>query len=374
MLNKDYANVTSAIGARTLQPAAYKSQPNWGVMLAQGLNAWNEKKAQEEQAQKLGAYSEALKSGNQDAINQAWAEYDPQGYSNYVNQQQQREQDRQWQLEDMARKERAAYGLAAYKNNLANIAANAERERENAQLDNALASGLITEAEYNQRKRMQILGDIVNGGDGKGSKYEFQSLLRETESPEFEQKPEVYKNLVRARLNYLSNAPENIFAKSYQGQRGKDVAAQEAANMQNAIENQQQYGKVDNAIALVESLPDDMFKPYTAASGYVGALTDGNVGMSAQDQQAYGELERTIGSLQNDLLQKARSKGQTGINTMSEIRQATKGLQYDRGKARLLGALKQLQSIEYKLDAMPTMMSVMPQGGIPSDADAFGDI
>lgn len=120
----------------------------------------------EEQAQKLGAYSEALKSGNQDAINQAWAEYDPQGYSNYVNQQQQREQDRQWQLEDMARKERAAYGLAAYKNNLANIAANAERERENAQLDNALASGLITEAEYNQRKRMQILGDIAKGGDG----------------------------------------------------------------------------------------------------------------------------------------------------------------------------------------------------------------
>lgn len=214
----------------------------------------------------------------------------------------------------------------------------------------------------------------ANAAGGTGSKYEFQSLLRETESPEFEQKPEVYKNLVRARLNYLSNAPENIFEKSYQGQRGKDVAAQEAANMQNAIENQQQYGKVDNAIALVESLPDDMFKPYTAVSGYVGALTDGNVGMSAQDQQAYGELERTIGSLQNDLLQKARSKGQTGINTMSEIRQATKGLQYDRGKARLLGALKQLQSIEYKLDAMPTMMSVMSQGGIPSDADAFGDI
>lgn len=119
-----------------------------------------------QQAQKEQAYSDALASGNQNAINQAWAAYDPAGYSQYLNQQQQREQDRQWQLEDMARKERAAYGLAAYKNNLQNIAANAERERENAQLDNALASGLITEAEYNQRKRMQILGDIAKGGAG----------------------------------------------------------------------------------------------------------------------------------------------------------------------------------------------------------------
>ena len=301
-----------------------------------------EKRAQAaEQAQKLGAYSEALQSGDQDAINKAWAAYDPAGYGNYINSQAQREQDRQWALEDEARKEQFERNLVAIKHNYAMQTAAAKAAGQTA---------------------------------GAGSKYEFQSLLRETETPEFEQKPEVYKKLVRARLNYLSNAPENVFEKSYQGQRGKDVAAQEAASMQAAVENMQQYGKVDDAIALVESLPDDMFKPYTAASGYVGALTGGNVGMSAQDQEAYGELERTIGSLQNDLLQKARSKGQSGINTMSEIRQATKGLQYDRGKGRLLGALKQLQQIEYKLDAMPTMMSVMPQGGIPSDADAWGGI
>ena len=119
-----------------------------------------------EQAQKQQAYSDALQTGNQDAINQAWAAYDPQGYSSYLNQQQQRAEDRQWQLEDMARKERAAYSLAQFKQNIANAAAQAERERENAQLDEALKSGLITDAEYNQRKRMQILGDIVNGVSG----------------------------------------------------------------------------------------------------------------------------------------------------------------------------------------------------------------
>lgn len=117
-----------------------------------------------EQSQKQQAYSDALQTGNQDAINQAWAAYDPQGYSSYLNQQQQRAEDRQWQLEDMARKENAAYGLAQFKQNIANAAAQAERERENTQLDEALKSGLITDAEYNQRKRMQILGDIVNGG------------------------------------------------------------------------------------------------------------------------------------------------------------------------------------------------------------------
>lgn len=134
-------------------------------------NYYNAKDAQtkrleaEAEKQRRQAYSDALQTGNQDAINQAWAAYDPQGYSSYLNQQQQRAEDRQWQLEDMARKERAAYGLAQFKQNIANAAAQAERERENAQLDEALKSGLITDAEYNKRKRMQILGDIVNGGD-----------------------------------------------------------------------------------------------------------------------------------------------------------------------------------------------------------------
>lgn len=72
-----------------------------------------------EQAQKQQAYSEALQTGNQDAINQAWAAYDPQGYSSYLNQQQQRAEDRQWQLEDMARKERFERNLAAIKHGYA---------------------------------------------------------------------------------------------------------------------------------------------------------------------------------------------------------------------------------------------------------------
>lgn len=41
-----------------------------------------------EQAQKEQAYSNALASGDQNAINQAWAAYDPAGYSQYLNQQQ----------------------------------------------------------------------------------------------------------------------------------------------------------------------------------------------------------------------------------------------------------------------------------------------
>lgn len=72
-----------------------------------------------EQAQKQQAYSDALQTGNQDAINQAWAAYDPQGYSSYLNQQQQRAEDRQWQLEDMARKEQFERNLAAIKHGYA---------------------------------------------------------------------------------------------------------------------------------------------------------------------------------------------------------------------------------------------------------------
>ena len=60
------------------------------------------------------------------------------------------------------------------------------------------------------------------------------------------------------------------------------------------------------------------------------------------------------------MIAKARSKGQTGINTIAEIRQAAKGLQLGRGKQRLKGALQAMYNIEKRLDTMPTVMTPMP--------------
>ena len=183
-----------------------------------------EKRAQmAEQAQKYDAYTQALQSGNQDAINKAWAAYDPQGYSNYINSQQQREQDRQWQLEDMARKEQAAINLASIKNNLSNAAAQAERERENAQLDEALASGLITKEQYDMKKRMQVLGDIATGGvGGKGGFGTTPAGLALAISQNPDQFNEAAKTWAN---NFLNSAdPDYVYGNAFQKAAGKGAA------------------------------------------------------------------------------------------------------------------------------------------------------
>ncbi len=165
------------------------------------------------------------------------------------------------------------------------------------------------------------------------------------------------KSAIGARINYLSNAPENIYEKSYQGQRGKDVAKQEMTDIQNAQQSQQQQQNLSNAINLVDTLPDNLFMPYADISSGIGTISKGKFGMSPEENEQYGYLERTIGSIENDLIAKARSKGQSGINTIAEIRQAAKGLQLGRGKQRLKGALQAMYNIEKRLDAMPTVMT-----------------
>lgn len=122
-----YSNNNMAKIARVGQKIRFREMPtlDFSGAIDNYFNARDaaDKRAQlAEQAQKQQAYSDALQTGNQDAINQAWAAYDPQGYSNYINQQQQRAEDRQWALEDMARREQVAMKLAAFKNKLAQAA------------------------------------------------------------------------------------------------------------------------------------------------------------------------------------------------------------------------------------------------------------
>lgn len=331
MLNKDYAGATARIGANTIQRAAIpQNQLNWGLMLAQGINAYNDKKAYDAEQEKLGAYSAALKEAHPEDA----ARIDAMGaleagayYDNLAKEQ----QKRQWALEDMARKEQFERSMAMLRHK------------------NALATA--------QYKASQ-------DGNPFGSKNEFINLLGIKNNPEvWDKLSDEDKAFALARLSYLSNNPENIYEKSYQGQRGKETAKQEATDRQNAFESQKQQQTLGNAIDLVNSLDDNLFMPYTGLSSMVGTVSNGDYGLTPEENENYGYLERTIGSIENDLIAKARSKGQTGINTIAEIRQAAKGLQLGRGKQRLLGALQAMRDIEDKLDAMPTVMSVMPQNG-----------
>lgn len=98
MLNKDYANGIQNV-VRNSMSLDFSPVPNKWAQLPQivsnGINEWDN-------MQKSKAYVDALKSGDQEQINQAWANYDPQAYANYMNQQAQRAEERQWYLDDLA--------------------------------------------------------------------------------------------------------------------------------------------------------------------------------------------------------------------------------------------------------------------------------
>lgn len=291
---------------------------------------------------------------------------DPAAYANYLDEQQKIQQQFDNSMALQRQRNADAIGLARIKQQLANQAeANAKAQRA-AELDEALNSGMITKEQYNRAKQRDLLGDIVNGGKSGGgafdSKNEFISLLGIKNTPEiWDTLPEEDKKSIQARLNYMSNNPNNIYETSYQRAAGSAAAKQQATDIQNAIQSQYQQQTLSNAIDLVDSLPENLFKPYAEISSKASNYTEGLLGMTPEENEQYGYLERTIGSIESDLIAKARSKGQTGINTIAEIQQAAKGLQLGRGKQRLKGALQAMYDIERKLDNMPTVMSVMPQ-------------
>lgn len=217
---------------------------------------------------------------------------------------------------------------------------------------------------YQERYLNYLEGkDKQEGNNPFSSKNEFINLLGIRNNAEvWDKLPDDQKSLVNARLNYMSNNPENIYDTSYQKKSGTLQAERESKNLENQQISQQQQGKMLDAINLVDTLPDNLFRPDTELMSKIGIYGgEYGVGLDEEENKKYGYLERTIGTIENDLIQKARSKGQVGINTIAEIRQAAKGLQLGRGKERLKGALQAMYEIEQRLDAMPTIMTMIPQ-------------
>jgi hypothetical protein len=294
------------------------------------------------------------------------------GYAKMLEERAKAERDQQFKMDmlnrqfsnSMALADRQhanSVGLAKMRDELQNqAAANAKAQRA-AELDEALNSGMITQEQYNLARQRELLGDIVNGGKGGGNnKFGTTPIglaLTITSNPDdFTDEQKKWAG------NYLKSGDlNNIYETSYQRAAGSAAAKQQATDIQNAIQSQYQQQTLSNAIDLVDSLPENLFKPYAEISSKASTYTEGHLGMTPEENEQYGYLERTIGSIENDLIAKARSKGQTGINTIAEIRQAAKGLQLGRGKQRLKGALQAMYDIERKLDSMPTVMSVMPQ-------------
>lgn len=276
------------------------------------------------------ALSQALQGGDENQINSALAALDPMtAVANRLSEKNMKQQ-RDWQLEDAER--------------------NHQWELDRLNMQHYLAKEL---ADYKSS---------IGGSESPfNSKNEFINLMGIKNNPQvWNNLPDEDKMRITARIDYMANNPETVFNKNYQGQKGKEQAKQEFEQVKNAIQDQQQQATINDAINLVDSLDSQLFMPYAGFSSAIGTLTNGGIGMDNTSNEQYGKLERTIGNIENDLIAKARSKGQTGINTIAEIKQAAKGLQLGKGKDRLRGALKAMLKISDKLDAMPTIATPIP--------------
>lgn len=98
MLNKDY--LSGILNAnRQSMSLDFSPIPNkWDKLpqvVSQGIADWDKN-------QKYNAYVDALQGGDENAINEAFAAYDPQGYANYMQDKAKRAEERQWKLDDLA--------------------------------------------------------------------------------------------------------------------------------------------------------------------------------------------------------------------------------------------------------------------------------
>lgn len=128
MIGGNYAGTTAQIGLGALRKAAIpQNQPNLGVLMGEAIDAYNKKKENEDLLNKQQAYADALKSGDQDAIKNAWIDLDAAGYADYANKQAEVEAQRAFQEKMQQQAFNNQWGLAKFKAGLDGGSTNAQR-------------------------------------------------------------------------------------------------------------------------------------------------------------------------------------------------------------------------------------------------------
>lgn len=183
-----------------------------------GFNQGKEWKADKLQTEAKNAYIDALQSGDENAINQAWADYDPAGYAKAMQDQKAIAEQRAFQEKMQQQAFNNQWGLAKYRERMAQNAI----DDENARLQNALDSGLISQEEYNQKRRSQILGDIAKGAEPDVSE-------------------EQSKQLAQNAINTLGEvAKDNKIGVFTDWRRGKGLISKDT---------EREYGRISSAVA-----------------------------------------------------------------------------------------------------------------------------
>lgn len=307
MLNRDFARTSHDIGRVNMiidQPHI-KEQQDWGQIMSKFLTDY--KKQQNEEA-----LTSALQSGDEEAINKAAAAYDPQAAM-------------QERLSRMAEQRKF------------------DQQKELANINNAAAL---------ERANLVRSGG-ANGGFGNTE----AGLALGIASGQVEATPEMQQ---WAFNKLAGNSAQGAYDIAYNKKKGAKTAEQELAQVQQQKMMQDQNQAIDNLVGDIEA-NEELVGVYSPIRAKLGRYTGGKIGYSNKQLEERGNLIRQVGNIQNDIIAKARAAGQTGINTIAEIQQATKGLDENSSAKELIGALRAMQKSNNALTKRMSQSSVDPR-------------
>lgn len=196
-------------------------------------------------------------------------------------------------------------------------------------------------------------------GTAKGETLQAIALINDPNTP-----PEIKKQL-QSLVDVRTKVPEVMYNTKYQETLGRKQAEQGIQDQKN---KQEALGRARRISDLKSSVMNnkELLTPTSFISEKTGAWTGGNYGMSDKDRMTRGALLRDIADAKQQLIQRAKAHGQTGINQVREIEMATEGVD-GSDWAKLLGALDAMERVERDLDGMDNGMSVV--GTTPEQTD-----
>lgn len=298
MLNRDFAGTTAGVGKSFTQPAAIRKNVDLGDALANYQKGMDKRLSD----QQRDALVTALQGGDEMEINNAAAAYDP----------------------------------AAFYNNMMKVkeaTTQFDRQKELANINNAAAMERIKQT-YSGK----------GGGNGFGNTQAGLALRVALNPDEYDE------NIREWSKNYLAgNSSSAMYDSAYQKTRGAKQAEAEFEKGKETEMVQDQKAAIDTLISDIANNKDliGVYSPMRAAAA---RFSSGSIGYTPDELAMRGEIIRQAGEIQNSIIAKARAAGQTGINTMAEIRQATKGLDENSSADEMIGALRALKKANDRLE------------------------
>ena len=317
MLRRDFARTTDSIGATDFYKMAmdFHDRQKQKELDANEIMSGYQKGVD---MQRQNALADALQSGDEEAINKAAAAYDPQAAM-------------QERLNRMAEQRKF------------------DQQKELASINNQAALERVKQTYANK------------GGAGGYGNTQAGLALRIAENPD-DYTPEMQA----WSRNYLaSNSSNAIYDKAYQGALGRKQAEGEFEKAANAYASSQRASNLSDILAEVQNMDRSMFTTVGEMQSRLSAIGEGfgvsNLGgMTEENRTKRSNIDAAIREVGQDLIARAKSKGQAGINTLAEIERIIGNLSMTSGRAELIGALQRLQEQERKLDALETVATPVP--------------